>query len=185
MEELQLVRRMKAGDRSAFDIIYERYHISILRSAYLICGNRQDAEDVMQDTFVSCWLHIRELRKEESFRPWLFKIMTQAARKTAKEHSALVPDEMIQDTADRLQMKRHEAGTEEQLLTRDIVDAALKTISCEQREVVVLYYYNEMSVKEIAKTLQIFEGTVKSRLFTARKHLKSAMQRLDKEKHDA
>ena len=102
MDEQHLVRRMKTGDRSAFDSIYEKYHIPILRSAYLICGDRQDAEDVMQDTFVACWLHIRELRKDESFRYWLFRIMAQAARKTAKEHAVLVPDEMIQETETKI-----------------------------------------------------------------------------------
>ncbi len=185
MDEQHLVRRMKAGDRSAFDSIYEKYHIPILRSAYLICGNREDAEDVMQDTFVACWLHIRELRKDESFRYWLFRIMTQAARKTAKEHAVLVPDETIQDTADRSQLQQPVSDNYERVLDENIVENALRTLSKQQREVIVLYYYNDMSVKEIAKTLQVFEGTVKSRLFTARRQMKSALQRLKKERENA
>ncbi|MBQ9614095.1 MAG: RNA polymerase sigma factor [Lachnospiraceae bacterium] len=185
MDEQYLVRRMKNGDRSAFDSIYEKYHIPILRSAYLICGNRQDAEDVMQDTFVACWLHVRELRKDESFRYWLFRIMAQAARKTAKEHAALVPDEMIQDTADRGQLQQLVSDEYERVLDGYFVENALQALSKQQREVIVLYYYNEMSVKEIANTLQVFEGTVKSRLFTARRQMKSALQRLKKERENA
>lgn len=185
MDEQHLVRRMKAGDRSAFDSIYEKYHIPILRSTYLICGDRQDAEDVMQDTFVACWLHIRDLRKDESFRYWLFRIMTQAARKTAKEHAVLVPDEKIQDTADRSQLQQPVSDNYERVLDENIVENAFQTLSKQQREVIVLYYYNDMSVKEISKTLQVFEGTVKSRLFTARRQMKSALQRLKKERENA
>ena len=73
----------------------------------------------------------------------------------------------------------------ERVLDENIVENALQTLSKQQREVIVLYYYNDMSVKEIAKTLQVFEGTVKSRLFTARRQMKSALQRLKKERENA
>ena len=91
MDERELIRQMKSGDRASFDQIYEKYHVPLFRSAYLICGNREDAEDVLQDTFVTCWLCIGQLRKEESFRCWIFRIMTQAARKRAKERSRQLP----------------------------------------------------------------------------------------------
>ena len=93
MDERELIWQMKSGDRTSFDQIYEKYHVPLFRSAYLICGNREDAEDVLQDTFVTCWLCIGQLRKEESFRCWIFRIMTQAARKRAKERSRQLPDE--------------------------------------------------------------------------------------------
>ena len=75
MDDKDLIRQMKNGDRTSFDRIYEKYHVPIFRSAYLICGNREDAEDVLQDTFVTCWLCIGQLRNEECFRYWLFRIM--------------------------------------------------------------------------------------------------------------
>lgn len=73
----------------------------------------------------------------------------------------------------------------ERVLDDNIVENAFQTLSKQQREVIVLYYYNDMSVKEISKTLQVFEGTVKSRLFTARRQMKSALQRLKKERENA
>ena len=183
MEEVQLVKRMKAGDRSAFDSIYEQYHIPIFRAAYLLCGNRQDAEDVLQETFLLCWLHSRELRKEESFRYWLFRIMTKEAARAAKKRSMLYPDENIQETVDRKRSSEDAGGPDEyeKLLERNIVEAAMEKLPAQQREVVVLYYYSSMSVKEIAATLQVFEGTVKSRLFMARNNLRSAMEQHEKE----
>ena len=61
MDERELIWQMKSGDRTSFDQIYEKYHVPLFRSAYLICGNREDAEDVLQDTFVTCWLCIGQL----------------------------------------------------------------------------------------------------------------------------
>ena len=102
MDERELIRQMKSSDRTSFDQIYEKYYVPLFRSAYLICGNREDAEDVLQDTFVTCWLCIGQLRKEESFRYWIFRIMTQAARKRAKERSRQLPDEDIANRIDQM-----------------------------------------------------------------------------------
>ena len=106
MDERELIRQMKSGDRASFDQIYEKYHVPLFRSAYLICGNREDAEDVLQDTFVTCWLCIGQLRKEESFRCWIFRIMTQTARKRAKERSRQLPDEDIVNRIDQVAVSR-------------------------------------------------------------------------------
>ena len=92
---------------------------------------------------------------------------------------------MIQETADRSQLQQPVNDNYERVLDENIVENAFQTLSKQQREVIVLYYYNDMSVKEIAKTLQVFEGTVKSRLFTARRQMKSVLQRLKKERENA
>ena len=55
MDERELIRQMKSGDRASFDQIYEKYHVPLFRSAYLICGNREDAEDVLQDLLALHW----------------------------------------------------------------------------------------------------------------------------------
>lgn len=185
MDELTLVRRMKAGDRSAFDKIYEKYHIPILRSAYLLCGDRHDAEDILQETFITCWLHIGELKKEEGFRYWLYRIMTRVARKAAAERRKQVPDENVQQKADdKSNCDNTDRGMNDydRLLNRTIMEKALVALDAKSREVIVLYYYEEMSVKEIADTLGVFEGTVKSRLYFGRRKLKT---RIQNETHEA
>ena len=178
MDEQELIRQMKSGDRASFDRIYEKYRTPIFRSAYLICGNRADAEDVLQDTFVTCWLCIGQLRKEESFRYWLFRNMTQAARKKAKEHSKQMPDEDIVSKMDNMATRRgaDTADDYERTESKIVMESALSALDQTSREVIVLYYYEEMSVKEVAKTLGIFEGTVKSRLYFARRKLKRSLQ---------
>ena len=178
MDERELIQRMKSGDRAAFDQIYEKYHVPLFRSAYLICGNREDAEDVLQDTFVTCWLCIGQLRKEESFRCWIFRIMTQTARKRAKERSRQLPDEDIVNRIDQIAVSRRMEAEDEYERTADktVIEEALSALDQASREVVVLYYYEEMSVREVAKTLGLLEGTVKSRLYFARRKMKKILQ---------
>lgn len=72
MDEKELVQRMKAKDKTAFDALYEKYKNTLLRMAYLVSGQMYDAEDIVQETFVKCFLHIGDLKKNEGFRPWLF-----------------------------------------------------------------------------------------------------------------
>ena len=177
MEETELIRRMKAGDPAAFDALYERYSKSLFRTACLICGNPDDAEDVLQETFVTCVLHIGELRREESFRYWIFRILTRHARKLVREKGFSIPTSEIEEEADRSQVLLGDAGSGiDGLLERRVLEDALAALSPGQREVIVLYYYQDMSVREIASVLRIFEGTVKSRLHAGRKVLKSALQ---------
>lgn len=64
MTDEALVRQLKAGDKTSFDLLYEKYKNMALRTAYLITGNLPDSEDVVQDTFVKVWLHCRELKKD-------------------------------------------------------------------------------------------------------------------------
>ena len=178
MDERKLIQRMKSGDRASFDEIYEKYHIPLFRCAYLICGNREDAEDVLQNTFVTCWLCIGQLRNEESFRYWIFRIMTQAARKRAKEHSRLLPDEDIVNRMDQLAASRSVTASDEyeRAVGKTLIESAISTLDQASREVIVLYYYQEMSVREVAKTLGVLEGTVKSRLYFARRKMKKILQ---------
>lgn len=79
MDEKELVQRLKGGDKAAFDALYEKYKNILLRMAYLVSGQMFDAEDVVQETFVKCFLHIGELKKEEGFRSWLFQILYRTA----------------------------------------------------------------------------------------------------------
>lgn len=84
MDEKELVQRLKGGDKAAFDALYEKYKNILLRMAYLISGQIFDAEDVVQETFVKCFLHIGELKKEEGFRSWLFQILYHTAYRHQK-----------------------------------------------------------------------------------------------------
>ena len=179
MRDTELVQRLKDGDRSAFDKIYEKYHRMLYHTALLIIGNRQDAEDALQETFVSCYLHIRDLRNEESLKSWLFQIMARNARKTGKKASKETPDDEI---LRRIDEKAADASGEnldylEDAIRRVTFEEYISSLDYKHREVITLFYYDELSIKEIAEILGCFEGTVKSRLHTAKKQLRIQTQK--------
>lgn len=178
MEEAKLVQRLKAGDRSAFDALYETYQNMLLRMAYLVCGSMADAEDVVQETFVKCYLHIGELKKDEGFQAWLFQILYRTAYRQAKRSRREIPDEDVYVRAD---VSCGDAASDMALglEMQAAVRGAVHSLGFKHRMVVVLYYYNNMPVKEIARVLGTTEGTVKSRLFGARKKLGESLKRLE------
>lgn len=178
MRDTELVQRLKDGDRSAFDQIYEKYHRMLYHTALLIIGNRQDAEDALQETFVSCYLHIRDLRNEESLKSWLFQIMARNARKAGKKASKETPDDEV---LRRIDEKRAGASGEnldylEDAIRRVTFEEYISSLDYKHREVITLFYYDELSIREIAEILGCFEGTVKSRLHTAKKQLRIQTQ---------
>ncbi len=174
MDEKELVRRMKAGDKQAFDALYEKYKNILLRMAYLVSGQMYDAEDIVQETFVKCFLHIGDLRKNDGFKPWLFQILYRTAYGHGKKRRREIPEEDIAiraDATDGITSLDRIIQTE----TDQKVKQAVQSLDFKHRAVVVLYYFNEMPMKEIARVLGCTEGTVKSRLFAARKKLKGKL----------
>ena len=180
VEDNLLVQKLKNGDKEAFDSLYEEYKNVALRTAFLIVNNQTDSEDIVQEAFIKAYLHIRELKNEDGFRPWLFQIVTRTAWNMGKKKSKEVPDEDILLKADRLGKKNILDDliiSEQSLLIRDIINK----LDIKYRTVVVLYYYNQFSTREIAKITECLEGTVKSRLFGARKMIKNALGTMEQE----
>lgn len=176
MDEAKLVQLLKAGDRSAFDALYEIYQNMLLRMAYLVCGSMADAEDVVQETFVKCYLHIGELKKDTGFQAWLFQILYRTAYRQAKRSRREIPDEDVYVRADAL-YGNTASDRAPVLEMQEAVRGAVHSLGLKHRMVVVLYYYNDMPVKEIARVLGTTEGTVKSRLHGARKKLGESLKR--------
>lgn len=175
-EEAMLVRRMKQGDLAAFDKLYAQYYDRLYRTACMITGNQADGEDVAQETFIKMYLHCAELKKDEQFRYWLYRILNRTAWQLSKKHSREQPKEQILELADTsaadspvVHVLKHERD-------QAIIEAVRK-LEYRQRTVIILHYYNGLGTKEIARIMECVEGTVKSRLFAARKNLKSLLSK--------
>lgn len=166
-----LVKRMQAGDAAAFDEIFAAYSKTAVRTAALISGDSSLAEDIAQEAFVLCILHIGELKNPPAFRSWFFRILTRCAWKLSDRRMRGLEwnDEMIipfQDHYPSDGAARNEA-----------LCCALNELGRKQRTAVVLYYFNELSIREIARATASPEATVKTRLFAARKRLRRALER--------
>lgn len=176
------IENMIQGDESAFDELYHSYSSKLYRMAYFITGSRSDSEDVLQETFIKCFLHRKELKDPERFEAWLYKILVRTAWKLGKRKKEVSFDEMMDKedagAANRL-MKDESPGPLEQVLQQENSGAlwnVVQKLDGKYRIVVLLYYYNELGTKEIAQVTGLLEGTVKSRLFQARKLLKKRLE---------
>ena len=155
------------------------------KSALYITKNVQESEDIVQDTFLSCWTNIGNLKTPEAFGAWLTKIMMRTAIKKLKGKNHITSLDSLTDDSDTASFEGLLQDNEppmpddyiqsnelKAILTKAILDLDLK-----QRSVIVLFYYNELSIKEISSSLNIFEGTVKSRLNAGRNNIRYFLEK--------
>lgn len=172
MEEREIVERLKQGDRDALGELYAIYGNKALRTAYLICSDRFLAEDVVSEVFICVYKNIGKLKETEHFRGWFFRILGRAAVKICKREGRVKPTEDIGVILDRGGGVRDEYFAAERFKE---LYGEIERLSPKLRAVIVLYYFNDMSIREIAQSLGLFEGTVKSRLYRAKKELKAGL----------
>lgn len=157
-----------------FDTLFEAYQTEALRAAYLICGNRADAEDVVQETFLKCYQSLDHLHDSTCAKAWLFRILTRTAWRVCAKHKKEMPVETLYDN----QEPTDEDAAAPLLRTNraQTMQKAIATLDAKHRTTIILYYYNGMSIKEIARATGCLEGTVKSRLYHARQQLKTRLE---------
>ena len=182
--DVELIRKWKEGDEDAFSAMYERYRQTAMRTAWLLCHNLADSEDIVQETFVQCYFHIQELKDESRFRPWMLKCLVRTGWKLMKKQKKEMPEEQMEL---HLERERYLESTFsgktsgeplEEAIAREFsgeLTKAVRRLSEKHRLVIVIYYYDELSVHEIAKITGCLEGTVKSRLHFARRQLKKML----------
>lgn len=137
----------------------------LLRSAWALTGSRAVAEDVVQDCFTNAWKYRSQLRDPALARAWLFQIMRRSAFRYMAPESASTDEDSLAEQA------APDTGLDDRL---DVVKA-LARIATIHREVLVLYYFDDMPTAQMAEALEIAPGTVLSRLARAREALKAAM----------
>ncbi len=165
MTEELAIARCQDGDRDAFRYVVERYKDVLFGTACLMTGNRSHAEDHVQEALLSAWRGIRGFRKGYPLKPWLVRILvnvvlSQRRRRSLPVRSLEEEEDLRGDTADPAEA----AATQDD---RRAVRTALAGLSLEHRQVIVLRYFAELTVAEVAQSLDVREGTVKSRLSRA------------------
>lgn len=165
-----------AGNPSALDALYAAYATPAIRTAYLITRDRAAAEDAVQEAFLQVLRNGPSLRDPAAFRPWFYRIVVNAAKRMARApvRPVLPLDLTSHDRSDPTSPQPDEAvlAAEEAALVR----AAIGDLHDAHRVPLILRYYTALSDEEIAQALELPVGTVKSRLFNARKALQ---ERLD------
>lgn len=180
------IGKMKNGGieskKIRFDYLYDRYSKELLRTAYLITGNVSDSEDIVQESFIKCYRHMEELKEEEKFRVWLYQIMKRTAWRYCKKSRKEQP---MEDLVGEQLNKQYAASAQDEYMqseTERFIREQINKLDVKHRLVIVLYYYNQSSVKEIARIAGCMEGTVKSRLYVARNQLSVGLKELQHSK---
>jgi len=186
-EKKALVESMINGSEAAFDELYHSYSGKLYRMAYFITGNRSDSEDILQETFVKCYLYKSKLKQTERFEPWLYQILVRTAWRLERKkkgraeisYEGILENEEDKKSAEHIREDKKTDGPLESVLvaeTANEIQEALSNLDIKYRTVILLYYYNELSTREIAHITGAMEGTVKSRLHKARKLLKDLLK---------
>lgn len=173
----RLLERAAKGDTTAFQILYERYRDPIFRFAYRLLGSAEAAEDVAHDCFLGL---ITEPGRFDSDKASLRTYLYAAARnQAAKRYQAFGRESAIEDFANELRMPDHHEPIRKVLddeVARE-VQQAIESLPPLQREALVLFEYEDLSLAEIAAVVGADPNTVKARLFRARDKLRARLGR--------
>ena len=180
-DDLNLIESFKKGDTSAFGEIVNKYQDKIYNLCRHMLGNADDAEDAAQDVFLKAYLALPKFRPEASLYTWLYRIATNTCIDFKKKpiFESLFGDpgegeKLVHDQAT-------DAPSPEKLYQSKQIDQALqeslRKLSPKLRAIIILKEIEELSYEEIADTLEISVGTVKSRIARAREVLKKLMQK--------
>ena len=152
---------MSAIDNETFAKLVKEYTPNLYRLALGILHNNDDAEDAVAESILKSYEKIHTLRNVDSFRAWIMRIVANEAKYIYAKNKRSTPIENVEIYMPEFEDEHHELW--------DIV----MDIDVAYREVIILYFYEQLSIKEISKILHIPEGTVKSRLYRGKQQLKT------------
>jgi RNA polymerase sigma factor (sigma-70 family) len=168
-ELYETITRAKKGDQEAFALLVSRFKQNIFRYAYGMLGDRMEAEDAAQEAFIKAFYSLPKLDNAYAFSSWLIRIASNLCydrlHKLNKEHALAA--EWIDTHVPQNDMQQSDLHM--------MVEAAMKTLSPEHREVVILRDLQGYSYEEIAEMINVPLGTVKSRISAARLLLRKEM----------
>ena len=181
----ELVSSAKSGNKKSFDKLYELTHNDVWYNCLSLLKDEENAKDIMQETYITAFLKLDTLKDEEKFCGWVTTIAVNLCKKKLKGKVEYQIDDEVLIT---------EAETDELMLPEEYITKAEKrkvllqimedTLSFNQYQTVLMFYFDEMSISEIAQGLEISEGTVKSRLNSSRAKMKTAIEDYEKKSGD-
>jgi len=188
-KEQQFIEQLRSGDRIAFTRMVTTHQKQIYFLARDLTGNHHDAEDLAQEVFIKAYRSIQNFRGDAKLNTWLYKIAvnTFLDKRKRKSHNMLVFKEDLSQESNNPNHPGQQAqpGNPEKAaegsLIQEHIEQALQNLSPRERAVFVMRHYHDQAIKEIARGLDIAEGTVKSLLYRA---IQKLQQKLAFYRHD-
>lgn len=173
----ELVSSAKSGNKKSFDKLYELTHNDVWYNCLSLLKDEENAKDIMQETYITAFLKLDTLNDEQKFCGWITSIAVNKCKNKLKGKVEYQIDDEVLIV---------ETETDELMLPEEYITKAEKrkvllqimedTLSFNQYQTVLMFYFDEMSISEIAQGLEISEGTVKSRLNSSRAKMKTAIE---------
>ena len=181
----ELVSSAKSGNKKSFDKLYELTHNDVWYNCLSLLKDEENAKDIMQETYITAFLKLDTLKDEEKFCGWVTTIAVNLCKKKLKgKVEYQIDDEVLiteAETDELMLPEEYIIKTEKRKVLLQIME---DTLSFNQYQTVLMFYFDEMSISEIAQGLEISEGTVKSRLNSSRAKMKTAIEDYEKKSGD-
>src|SRR5437667_7630865 len=165
MEEEELIKALKGQDAGAVQELVNSYGDRLLRSAFWLCGNETDAQDLVQDTFLQAIRSVHRFEGRSTVYTWLHAILLNLTRHYHRDRKRIVYDDEL--AGREVAVPEENPGQLDAGTAASALSEALRQLSGAHREVIILRYYENLKIHEIARHLGISKGTVKSRLHYA------------------
>lgn len=184
LDDHVLVKAHVNGDRTAFEVLFRKYKDVVHRLVYSIVRDETLVQDVVQEVFLLVYRHLHKFRQDSAFKTWVYRIaVNEAIRHLSRlKRWQPLPDVEIESTTTTTLVVSTVGDSPERVLIeqeqRERIGEAIAAMKAHHRLILNLFYLEEMPVQEIARVLDIPEGSVKSRLFYARDALKKVLDPL-------
>ncbi len=180
MTEVQpswLISECIAGNEAAIEMLVRQYETGVFRLALSVVGDQAEANEIMQETFITALRSLPSYQEKKSFKAWLYTIALNHSRSHLRKRKVI---ERLRTTLSTIfQIETQKQASPEELVIENEKEAevwkTLNQLDEPFRMVVVLRYFHELSIAEISEILSINEGTIHSRLHTARERLRNAL----------
>lgn len=173
-----LISECIAGNHAAIEMLVRQYEAGVFKLAYSILGDEADANEVTQETFIAVLKSLRTYQEKKTFKAWIYTIALNLSRSQLRKRKIIERLKMTVGGIFRIETQKQVTPEDEVIKTEK--EAAiwneLNKLDERHRTVVVLRYFHELSISEISEIMSINEGTIHSRLHTARERLRDALQ---------
>jgi len=179
LNDIELIDQIRAGQVSAYRTLVDRYNDYVYTIAFRVLGNREDAEEVTQDSFIKAFKGLKTFQGQSKFTTWIYRIAMNTAISNRRKRKMKV--EPIEDYK---QLNKGEISNMPQyyhLERRKYLQLALDTLLADDVSVLTLFYFKELSLVEMSEITGIGVNTLKVKLFRARKRLSIALDKLLKQ----
>jgi RNA polymerase sigma-70 factor (ECF subfamily) len=185
-EDTILLMKIQKGEKAAFDIMVVKYLPLVYRYLHRLVGNKENAEELSQESFIRAWKNIHLFDVQKTFKPWLLRIARNCAFDYFRKKKTLPFSSLSETEQFQLENTPTKNASPKELAEKNenavLVSTLLSLLSDSEKEVLTLHYLDELTVPEIAVILKKPEETIRTRLRRAREAFREAKTKNDKSK---